>query len=42
MRLFTSENAGLNTEKEFQVYVNLLQDIGIDIADAIVLPSRDN
>jgi len=35
MRTYTVRKVpGPNTDKEYQVYVNLLQDIGIDIADA--------
>src|SRR4051794_11853055 len=33
MKVYTVRKRGPNTDREFQAYVDLLEDIGIDIAD---------
>ena len=33
MRVFTVRKPGGNTDREFQAYIDLLEEIGIDIAD---------
>jgi hypothetical protein len=34
MRVYTVRKSGPNTDREFQTYIDLLQTIGIDVADA--------
>ena len=38
MKVYTVKKHGLNTDREYQAYVDLLQDIGIDIADVPRIP----
>ncbi len=41
MRVYTVRKPGPNTDREFQAYVNLLEEIGIDIANVPRTPEPD-
>ena len=41
MRVYTVRKQGLNTDREFQAYVELLQDIGIDVTDVPRTPEPE-
>jgi hypothetical protein len=42
VRVYTVRKSGPNTDREYQAYVDLLQDIGIDIADVPRTPEPDS
>lgn len=41
MKMYTVRKSEPNTDREFQAYVELLQDIGVDIADVPRIPEPD-